>query len=383
MPVKIVHTITKLELGGAQQNTLYTLEHLPDDYEGRLLCGEGGILDEEAEKSEKYTTIFCPFLRRKINPYFDWRAYKWMVKYFNEIKPDIIHSHSSKAGILSRWAAKKAGVPVIIHTFHGFGFNPLQSKPIRKFFIWLEKKAAKVTTKLIFVSHANKNKAKSLGIGEDEQYMVVRSGIDIEKFAYQPEPRHRYLKNFIDINLQAEDKIIGNISCFKPQKGLHDFIRACSRLKDMGSYKFVLIGDGVLRQELEKQVKEAGLSDYLAMPGWWEEDVAKIIPEFDIMLHTAYFEGLPRVFLEAMACGVTIVATDVDGASDVIEHGVNGYLAKTQDIESMSGYVHELLQDESKRRIMGKKGREKLSVEFNISTMSDILNELYNKLIKG
>ncbi|MFH1416477.1 MAG: glycosyltransferase family 4 protein [Elusimicrobiota bacterium] len=391
---KIVHTITKLEFGGAQQNTLYTLNHLPEEYDGYLVCGTGGYLDSQAENPERFKIKFCSFLRREISPLSDWKAYKWMVDYFKKIQPDILHSHSSKAGIISRWAAKRAGVPVIIHTFHGFGFTPLQPWFVRKFFIWLEKKTAKISTKLIFVSHANRKTAEELGIGVKEQYEVVRSGIEIQQFG--PKESHEYLKRRCEkIGLKDGHKIVGNVSCFKPQKSLHDYIEACRRLKEKGAddYRFVLIGEGELRNQLEKQSEEAGLTGLFDMQPGWSEDIQQIIPEFDVMLHTARFEGLPRVLLEAMASGIPVVATDVDGARDVIEHGVNGYLVDPGDIDAMVKYTHELLQDDDKRKKMGEAGRKKLypentepaftKSEFDIGEMSKTLNNLYNRLLSG
>lgn len=385
MPVRIVHTITKLELGGAQQNTLYTLSNLPEGFSGYLVCGEGGYLDKSAEEpGKKYDIRFCPYLKREINPVNDFKAYRWMVSYFREIKPDIVHSHSSKAGIISRWAAKKAGVPVIIHTFHGFGFTPLQPWFIRKFFIWLEKITAKISTKLITVAHANIEKALDNGIGEREQYVVVRSGIDLE--AYKDAQSRRGTdssdKSFFGFGPEIR-KVVGNISCFKPQKGLRDFVDACGRLaainKNIG---FVLVGDGRQRRELEERAAARGLKDNFRMLGW-RSDMADIICGFDVMLHTAYFEGLPRVFLEAMACGVPIVATDVDGAEDVITHGENGYLVRTGDISAMVDFTYIILQDDTIMRKMSLSGREKLGPEFSIKVMSETLNRLYDDMVKG
>lgn len=378
MSVRIVHTVTKLELGGAQQNTLFTLRNLPDDYEAYLICGRGGFLDSEAETETRYRTEFCPYLIRPVHPIKDWLSYNWMVNRFRKIKPHIVHSHSSKAGIITRWAAKKAEVPVVIHTFHGFGFNPLQSSITRGFFIWLEKIAAKKTSKLLFVSNANMKQARSLGIGEEEQYGIVRSGINIGAFSQRKPLERSYLKD--KMGWDEKDLIIGNISCFKPQKALHDFIEACRRLKQLDKhdrYKFVLVGDGILRNEIEQQIKNSNLQNSFELLGW-KTDMARILQSFDIMLHTSRFEGLPRVFLEAMACAVPIVATAVDGAMDVIENDENGYLVPAGDIDSMVRCVQELLENNEKRYKYGSAGRKKLVPEFDIKTMSDMLNTLYN-----
>lgn len=380
MSVKIVHTITKLELGGAQQNTLFTLNNLPDNYEGYLICSEGGYLDDEARGSKNFKTLFCPFLKREISPIDDLKAYLWMVKTLKLIAPDILHSHSSKAGILSRWAAKRAGVPVVIHTFHGFGFTPLQPAVVRRFFIFLERITARISTKLIFVSNANRKKAWKLGIGDEDKYIVVRSGIDIERFSnpYLRSDRQKNFKTFWGFNSPV-NKVVGNVSCFKPQKGLHVYIEACRRLKEKGDYGFILIGDGRLRHELEEQVASCGLTDSFKFFGW-RADTPALMSMFDVMLHTAYFEGLARVFLEAMALSVPVIATDVDGAKDVIKDGVNGYLVQPDDIDAMVKKTHELLQSSYMLKKMGEESRKMLKPEFDIHEMSKRLNTLYSEL---
>jgi len=378
MSYKIVHTITKLELGGAQQNTLFTLGNLDRRCQGFLVAGKGGILDSRALSQNKYIVRFDPFLRREINPLADFLSFFWMFFYFLGLRPDIVHSHSSKAGILSRWAARLAGVPVIIHTFHGFGFTPLQKRIVRSLFIWTERITAKVSTKLITVAYANIEKALENKIGRRKQYIVVRSGIDISRF----EKKKKFANIKYEIGLDKEDKLVGNISCFKPQKGLFDFVEACALLSGKGDYKFILVGDGKLKGEILKKVAERGLEKRFFMLGW-RRDIENILPDFDVMLHTAYFEGLPRVFLESMACGVPIVAAKVDGAVDVIEHGVNGFLVETGNIKAMAEYTEKLMRDESLRERMGKKGREKLEREFDINEMSKKLNRLYTAMMKG
>jgi glycosyltransferase involved in cell wall biosynthesis len=373
--VRIIHTITKLEFGGAQQNTLYTLNNLPDNYEGYLLCGKGGLLDEEAVRSQRFIVRFCPFLKREISPLYDFLTFTWMYFYFLGLKPDMIHSHSSKAGILSRWSARFAGVKRIVHTYHGFGFTPLQAKLIRKFFISLEKFSAKISDKLVAVANANVITALSVGVGKKEQYKVIRSGIDFRCF----EKTGKFANIRREIELEDNKKIIGNVSCFKPQKGLFDYIKVCRLLKNKGDYNFILVGDGKLRPQLERRVVEAGLKDCFFMLGW-RRDAHRIISAFDVMLHTAYFEGLARVFLEAMACEVPIVATAVDGALDVVENGINGYLADPGDIEGLAEYTHKLLEDDNLRIKMGEEGKKKLKEEFDISVMSDMVNKLYKDL---
>ncbi|MGM0441661.1 MAG: glycosyltransferase family 4 protein [Elusimicrobiota bacterium] len=377
MRPKVVHIITKLELGGAQQNTLYTLEHLDKGLKGFLVTGPGGILNEEAVNSPEYITSFCPFLVRKINPFFDFLAFIWLFFYLLELKPRIVHTHSSKAGILARWAAYLAGVPKIIHTFHGFGFTPLQPVTVKNFFVELERLTAKITDKLIAVSYANISRGLAHYIGTDVKYKVIRSGINPDIF----EKKTRFDSIKEELSIPPKKKLVGNISCFKPQKGLHNFIRACSRLAKKGDYEFILVGDGAQRFELKEQAIQSGIKEQLHFLGW-REDIPDILSGIDVLLHTAYFEGLPRVLLEAMASGTPVVATAVDGALDIIEDGKNGFLVAPDNIDRMVEKTYKLLKDDKFRKKIAHKYKESFKPEFNIKTMSDNLNNLYLKLIK-
>ncbi len=370
--LKVLHAITKLQLGGAQLNTLYTLDNLPGSFKGCLLAGSGGELDKRAKESVRYKARLIPFLVRPVNPLMDAFAFFWAFFYLLSFRPDIVHTHSSKAGIIVRWASFLAGIDVIIHTYHGFGFTPLQNRFARAFFIFAEKITSHITDKLIAVAHANVEKALSEGIGKKEQYSVVRSGIKKELFEKRrPDGGIRG-----KLSLSRDALLVGNISCFKPQKSLQDYVESCRRLARMGNYYFILVGDGELRPQLEKQVRKAGISERFFMPGFIKES-QEVIPYLDIMLHTARFEGLPRVILEAMAGGVPVVSTAVDGVRDVITHGYNGYLVEPGDVDSMVKYSHNLLNSFEKRKEIGLNQKKRFRPEFDIKEMSKTLNRIY------
>ncbi len=376
MRPRTVHIITKLELGGAQQNTLYTLKHLDKNLTGFLISGPGGLLDKDAIEAPGYRTSFCPFLVRKINPFFDLLTFFWLFFYLLVLKPRIVHTHSSKAGILGRWAAYFSGVPRIVHTFHGFGFTPLHSPPVRKIFIETERLTAKISQKLIAVSHANVEKALKLFIGKRTKYEVIRSGINPEIFENRAEIDN--IKK--ELNIPLNKKIVGNISCFKPQKGLHNYVMSCGRLSLKGDFVFILVGDGDLKTELKKQVREEGIWEKFYFLGW-RNDIPDILAGVDVLLHTAYFEGLPRVLLEAMAAGTPVVATAVDGALDIIEDGSNGFLVEPDNIDRMVEKTYKLLTDDELRKRLGSKYKLSFAPEFNIKNMSQKLNSLYLNLI--
>lgn len=379
MPL-IVHIITKLELGGAQRNTLFTMENLPENFQGILLASKGGILDEEAVSSERYITRFVPFLRREICPFLDAAAFLWLFFYLISLRPRIVHTHSSKAGILGRWAAFFSRVPYIIHTFHGFGFTPLQSPPVRGLFIASERLTAGITHLLIAVAKRNVEKALAESIGMPEQYKVIYSGINPDKFRGASDKVRKRLRS--ELGLSEDALIAGNVSCFKPQKGLEVFIRTASELVRLGDYYFVIFGDGELREELEGEARRLGLEGRLFMPGW-RGDPGNIIPGFDIMLHTAHFEGLARVFLEALASGVPVVAVDADGAADAIEEGENGFLVPPGDIDSLVKYSHNLLKDAELRERFARASAASFKEEFDIRNMSEKLNNIYINKMEG
>ncbi|MDA3792739.1 MAG: glycosyltransferase family 4 protein [Elusimicrobia bacterium] len=375
----ILHIITKLQLGGAQQNTLYTLRNLDSPYYGFLVAGCGGELYEKAKREKGYKFRVCPFLVRKINPVFDILAFFWLFFYILALKPAVVHTHSSKAGILGRWAASLAGAGKIVHTFHGFGFTPLQPEPVRKIFILIEKFTALITDMLLTVAYANITKALSAGIGKPQKYRVIRSGIDPEKF----EKKAKFDTIKKELNLKAHDRLVGNISCFKPQKGLFDYLKVCNIVsRQYPDCYFIIAGDGALRGALEKKIKEYGLGKRVFLLGW-RSDIEKIMTGIDLLLHTAYFEGLPRVFLEAFAAGIPIVATEVDGAVDVIKEGKNGYMAPAGDTDRLAKYTLKLLKNENLRKEMSVNAKKLFKKEYDIRHMSKNLNKLYIEITKG
>ncbi|MEA3507060.1 MAG: glycosyltransferase family 4 protein, partial [Elusimicrobiota bacterium] len=346
---------------------------------GVLVAGPGGGLYKQAKSAKNYRFRTCPFLVRKISPLFDIPAFFWLFFYILSLKPAVIHTHSSKAGILGRWAAYLAGNSKIIHTFHGFGFTPLQPALVRKIFILAEKFTAKVSDRLVTVAYANIDKALSEGIGKPEKYRVIRSGIDPEKF----EKKWKIDTIKQELNLKESDKLIGNISCFKPQKGLFDYLEVCHILsRSRPDCYFLIAGDGALRPALEKKISQYRLDDRIFLLGW-RRDVEKIMAGIDLLVHTAYFEGLPRVFLEAFASGVPVVATKVDGAVDVIKEGENGYMAPAGDTRKIAEYALRLLQKEELRKRLAENAKKLFKKEYDIKTMSENLNKMYRELIKG
>ena len=374
--IKVAHIITMLELGGAQQNTIYTIEHLDrNKYEPILISGPGGILDQEVRNNPQIRCFFIPHLIRPISPLRDTLALISLYRLLKSEKVGLVHTHSSKAGILGRWAAYFAKVPKIMHTYHGFGFNDYQKWWVRKLVIWLERVTARVTDKLVAVSDENIKKGLANGVGEEGQYTVIHSGIRTKAFS---EGSSDIDEKRREIGIEKNESVIGMIACFKPQKAPLNFIRLAERVCSIyPRAKFVLVGDGELRPKTEKLIAELNLKTRVVLTGW-RRDISQLIHIFDVLVLTSLWEGLPRVFLEAWACGKPVVATNVDGAREAVIDGVNGFLVEPDDLNRMAERVVWLIRNREQAQKMGQEGQKTLYPAFDIDCMLKDIERLYS-----
>ncbi|PKN00059.1 MAG: hypothetical protein CVU78_03225 [Elusimicrobia bacterium HGW-Elusimicrobia-2] len=362
-----VHIVTTLELGGAQQNTLFTVANM-SAFRGVLIAGREGMTEPGGIEVYRIGSLV-----REINPFKDIAAFFSLYRILRKLKPHIVHTHSSKAGILGRWAAFFARVPVIIHTFHGFGFNDRQKPRVRKTYIRAEKMTAKISTALFAVSKNNLEKAVSLGICPVEKISVVHSGIDMKAWEGNI-PRADAKKSF---GIAKDVPVVGMAACFKEQKAPLDFIEAAERVKKLNPRtKFIIVGDGILREEIEKSIYRHRLGDDVILAGW-RTDMEKVLPAFDVNVLTSLWEGLPRVSLEAGACLIPQVLSDVDGVSEIIEDGVTGYLVAPHDIETFVERIDFLIKNPDQGRVLAHRLRKKLTGDFDIRAMVRLIEEKY------
>ena len=377
MKSKVIHVITKLELGGAQKVTLMTLERLPRDrYELGLVTGPDGLLVDWATRIEGLEPVWMPSLIREVRPIQDLKALFSMLRLFRREKPQIVHTHSSKAGILGRWAARLAGVPFIFHTAHGFGFHDFQRPLVKRVYVWLERITSKITTKLVVVSYANAEKGERNGVFQRGDWILCRDAISVTEFM-QPGPRRQKLSEW---GIPNNKLVVGMIACLKPQKSPIDFVDVAARvLKENPQAHFVLAGDGELRPQVESRIEEHGIGRHFTLLGW-QTDMPEVYRNLDIVVLTSLWEGLPCVFSEAMAGDLPIVATNVDGAREAIVDGENGFLHEPHDVEGMAKSVLKLLQDPRLRQTMGNRGKSRV-MEFDISTSVANLESAYRECL--
>ena len=376
MTLRVLHVITMLELGGAQRNTLDTVRLLPRErFTLGLACGVGGELFEEGQRLADVAFFPVPELVREVRPLRDLRAFAALRRVIRAFRPQLVHTHSSKAGVLGRLAAFAEKVPIVIHSVHGFGFGPHQSLPVRTAFLAAERLVARGTTAFIAVSRENLEQGVRLGLFPREKVQVIRSGIDLAAFAGAAEGEAVRSR----LGIAPEDPVVLQVSCFKPQKAPERFVTMAALLAPrFPRARFLLVGDGELRSSVERLAAAYGVSGQLQLLGWRRE-VASLFAAADVVTLTSRFEGLPRVLVEARACGKPVVAMAVDGVVEVVQEGVNGFLVPEGDVAGMASKVAWLLEHPEQARAMGQAGREGLG-EFSLERMVDEQAALYLKL---
>jgi glycosyltransferase involved in cell wall biosynthesis len=371
--LRVVHVITQLELGGAQQNTLFTLSQLdPFLFEPHLICGPGGILDSEATAGN-FKLHFCESLVRDIHPAKDWKAYAEIKRLLRDLKPDIVHTHSSKAGVLGRLAATAAGTPVVVHTYHGFGFHNYQNPILFRSYLAAERIAARKTHHAIFVSRANWSRAQQLGLLKDCSSSLIRSGVEIEPLVHPI--KHQKLRDELGIPVEAQ--IVGMVGCLKRQKDPLTFVEAADLIsQELPETHFVLVGDGVLKQNVLRRVQTMKHGERFHLLGW-RRDVADLLTNFDVLVLTSRWEGLPRVIPEATIAGVPVVASDIEENREAVVDGKNGLLAECTNSRDFSRKVIEVLK--SGLQVSPSLSNE-YAREYDIALMVQKQQELYLSL---
>jgi len=381
---KVVHVVTRLDLGGAQQNTLHTVAHLdPSRFEAVLLCGEGGLLDPEARALADNGTIrlrVIPHLVRELHPLKDLVALLEIWSVLWQERPAVVHTHSSKAGILGRFAAFLAGVPVVVHTFHGFGFHERMPSLLRGVYEAVERAAAACSTRLIFVSEANRAQAARLGLGEPRAYRLIRSGVALAAFPAKIPSKEQKKAS---LGLRMHKPLVLGVGNFKPQKNPEDFLKAAEWILERApETSFLYVGDGPLRAPLQARILGRGLAGKIVFPGW-RRDVPELLAAADVFALSSLWEGLPRSLIEAMKSGLPCVAYAADGVRDVLKDGATGLAVEPGDWRALAESVLGLLQDAERAKALGRAAAAAIGPEFDIDEMVRAQERLYEELLSA
>jgi len=378
--IKVVHLITKLELGGAQVNTIHTYENLDqNDFDTYLISGPGGILTDKIHKKENL--FIAHDLVRQLNPLKDIKAFFQLRKIFKKIKPDIIHTHSSKAGIIGRTVAFFMRIPVIVHSVHGFSFSPYQSFLKRTFYVTAERIVSKITRHFVFVSNDDIAIARQKKLVR-ENYSLIRSGFPFKKFQKTNENTSA-LKEKYDI--KETDFVCGIIAPFKPQKGLFHLIEIAARVAaSKKNVVFMITGDGELREAIETRLKEKGIFDNFRLPGF-VFDIENAIDVFDLGVSTALWEGLPQSLIQLRLKKKAVVASDIPGNREVIRENKNGFLVDVENYETFAERILYLVENETERERLASFDGEDFSpwdADFMVKEQEKLYKDLTVKALR-
>jgi len=377
---RVLHLITRLELGGAQENTLFCVRHHDRSrFEVELAAGQGGILDDEAQVIPDARVHLLPYLAHPVRPAGDLLAVLRLRALLRAREIDVLHTHSSKAGVVGRAAAALAGVRAVVHTAHGWSFNDTQAPGRRRIYVWLERLLSAWTDRIVTVSERDRRRGLELGIGRPESYALIRSGIDIaayERPVTEPERVRQRL------GIEPGQVLVGTLACLKPQKAPLDFVRAAglAHARD-ARLRFVVAGDGAEREAVAALVARLGLGDVVRLLGW-RRDVADLLHAMDVFALTSRFEGLPRAVLQALAAGTPVVATAVDGIPEVIQHRQTGMLVPPASPRAMAEALVELARDPALRDGCARRGRARLDGSFDIHAMVRDVEGLYLSVLE-
>jgi len=382
--MKICHVITRLIIGGAQENTVLTCRGLVErGHEVILIAGpetgpEGSLWDQARQTGCSIESLDS--LRRKVSLRTDWQARRDLTAIFKRIQPDIVHTHSSKAGIIGREAAAIARVSNVVHTIHGMSFNRTQPAMTQWFYRMLERRAAHMITAFVSVADAMTDQAVAAGLAPQSRFTTIRSGMEVDRFKPDLELRKSLRKQW---GISENEVVVGTVARLFKNKGYEDIIQAIPQAVE-GNKKltFVWVGDGAHRNRYEQSLQAINMRDRVHMTGLvLPTEIPKLINGFDILVHASHWEGLPRTVVQASLMEVPAISYDNDGAPEVVITNETGVLVKCGHTDQLAKSIVQLSTDPEQRRKLGRAAREKCLTDFDWNHMVDQLEKLYTDLI--
>ena len=377
--IRILHIHTLPIVSGSGINTFLSMQGMDKTlYEVDLACAPGGRLIPLVEENHMEVRTFKNMVQ-PFRPFKDTLALLDLTAFLRKNPYHIVHTHNSKAGFLGRLAAKLVGVPVIVHTVHGFAFHDEEPLWRQMLFRNLERLASRWSDRMIFISQPLIDWALKDHIVGEDKITKIYSGIQLDKFhPVKSEEKDQIRSKW---SLQKEEAVVGIVSKLWEGKGHTVLIEAFKLLKEkIKDAKLVIVGEGYLYDELFRRVGNNGLRDSVLFTGF-QMDVSEIIATFDVAVLPSFFEGMGRVILEAMAMEKPIVASRVGGIPDLIDQGINGLLVRPGDARELADALERVLSDNGLAKKLGKEGRKKIKDQFSADVMVRSIEKLYRELL--
>lgn len=384
-PIRVLHIITRMIVGGAQENTLLSVEGLdamPEYYVDFISGIDQGREGELLTRARETTNlIIVDELGRSIKPWSDavalWKLYRLIKKG----KYHIVHTHSSKAGVLGRIAAYFAGTPLIVHTLHSLVFHDYQPWIVNRTWWLIKKICAPMTDFYISVSAIIVKKALAAGISKPEKYRTIYSGMELDWFLNAKFDSAKVREEF---GIPQDAPVVGKIARLFPLKGHDELMDAAPEIvKRIPNVRFFLIGDGILLEHLQERAKEYGILENFVFAGLINrERIPEMISAMDVVVHTSLREGLARVLPQSLAMGKPCVSFDIDGAPEVVIDDYTGYLVEAYDSVGLAEKISKILGDDDLRKKMGENGKIHVDPNFRTEKMVADIAEVYQMLLE-
>lgn len=384
--MKVLHVITRLILGGAQENTLLNCIDLIHEHGDDVLLVTGPAEGPEGDLFDRARAEGVPVevlssLRRSVWPIDDFSAYRSLGRIIDRFGPDVVHTHSSKAGILGRRAAWKRQVPAVVHTIHGLPFHPYQNPLIRRLYIAAERDAARRCHRIISVADAMTRQALAVNIGSPDQFITIYSGMDVEPYLHPARDRDAVRS---ELGIPAGDIVLMKVARLFELKGHDDVIAAAPEvLRAAPGARFVFVGGGTWEHRLKEKIAGLGLEDRFLFTGLVPPSrIPELLSAADIVVHASYREGLARVLPQALIAGRPVISYDVDGAPEVILPERTGLLVAPGDVAGLAKAMTSLALRPDRGRAMGEAGRELFTDRFRHDAMTRQIRQVYMELLE-
>lgn len=384
--IKVAHVISRMVSGGAEENTAYTILGLnKQKYLMDLIVGDDFNKDilRKDNKTKEVNIIQIKGLKGPLNFFYDPIILWKLISIFRKNKYDIVHTHTTKTGILGRIAARITKTPIIICGLHGSAFQAFNSKILNWLLIYFEKFTGNFTDAYISVSTILSDKYKQEGIGIKSEYFTVLSGMDLEKFSTirKKVNKNSFLKEF---NINPDTFIVGNVARLEAVKGhkyLFDAFKIVKEKRKDKKVVLLVVGEGKERENLFKYVKNIGLENSVIFTGY-RKDIEKIMAVMDIFVLSSLREGLPRVLVQAAAVGLPSVVFNVDGVPEIVRDDYNGFLIEPRDVNGLAEKIIKYFDNRSLIKLHGENGKKFVTGKWSIESMVSQIDEIYQKLIQ-
>ncbi len=379
-PIRVMRIIARLNVGGpAIHVTLLTANLRPPEFESLLVCGHIGPHEGDMTyfaEERGITPVYIEQLGRELSPLRDLVTLFKLWQLMRRVRPDVVHTHTAKAGFVGRLAAWLARVPVRVHTFHGHVLHGYFGPVKTRMFLWLERMAAHLSDRLITISPRLKDElAHTFRIAQEDKFSVVPLGLELTPFAVMPRHSGTFRRRF---GISDSAPLIGIVGRIVPIKNHRLFLEAAHQVKrNLPDAHFVIVGDGELRETIERQALDMGLASSITFTGFLR-DLKPVYSDMDVLVISSDNEGTPVSIIEALAAGVQVVSTAVGGVPDLLRHGRYGILTPPGDADALAdGIVKALRQPVNERTAI----RQAIVADYDIGRLANDLGAMYRALL--